>query len=252
MAPPRILSTHRYAWSRNTFVVLFAPFLAWTSLNLHTAFVSKDPKVLHYRGDQAVAVLVFAVVVGALVWCFWKITLTGVTLREDGIDYRLPVARGFMPWGEVTRYEFAFWEAQIDLLHHFPETRFSEDGDWGKFLALITDRFDRNISIGPGLSRMAHLCETIVDQVDRRLVPEVLRIVRAGGRVPFGEASLTSDALEIPGVGIVPLRALRAIHVLDGEVRLIDEKGDAANIGSLPNAYALQSAVKQLCAGSRS
>lgn len=195
------------------------------------------------------------VVWGGFVAAYLKLGRQAVWVHEGGIRYRVGgTSESFLAWEALAGYRFtrvvasrnaALANAVFDPWHLRKGTRFSFGGGGDNFVAAVVAKDGRSVAVNSGFSNRRRFCETIVERVDGLLLPELLRRLRAGETVSFGDVSLDARELTLPDQQRLPLAGLVDLLVLDGQVWL-DEGAKKHSLGSVLNAYALQAAFLSL------
>ena len=139
----------------------------------------------------------------------------------------------------------AMANALFDPGHLKRGSRFSRSGGGNNFVATVTATDGRSVSVNAGFSRMRQFCETIVEKIDARLLPDMLARVHAGKEVRFGGVVLNAQHLAWTGQEPRPLVTITDLRVLDGQV-WIDDGSKRINVGAIPNAYALQTTLRDV------
>lgn len=230
---------------------LFTPFLLGTGYHALTTLPSARTS---YPGEKAVAVIILIVVWGAFLGALLRLGRTVVWVHEDGIRYRGHGGDGFLRWESIAKYEFtrvvangdaAIANALFDPGHLRRGRKFSRSGGGNNFVATVTGKDGRSVSVNAGFSRMRQYCETIVEKIDALLLPDMLSRVHAGKEVRLGDVVLDSQHLALAGLEPLPLVTITDLLVLDGQV-WIDDGRKMHNIGAVPNAYALQATLRDV------
>ena len=198
--------------------------------------------------------LILVVVWGAFVGALLRLGRTAVWVHEDGIRYQEHGGDGFLRWDAIEKYEFtrvvakadaAIANAIFDPGYLRRGRKFSRSGGGNTFVATVTAKDGRSVSINAGFSKMRQYCESIVEKIDALLLPDMLSRVQSGKEVRVGDVVLNAQHLALPGHGPLPLATIIDLLVLDGQV-WIDDGKKKVNIGTVPNAYALQATLRNM------
>ena len=249
----RLVSSHRFG--RWIIWFLFTPFLLGTAYHAVNTLPATHTS---YPGEKVVSIIVLLVVWVGFAAALSKLGRLAVWLYEDGLQYRLQKGAGFFGWDMVASYQFtrviapggygghaAIANAIFDPGHLKRGSKFSRSGGGNNFVATVTATDGRNFAINSGFSGMRRFCETVVAQTDTRILPKILARLQSGEAVAFGEVVLDGRNLTSPNGLALPVNEVADVLVLDGQV-WVDDGTKKVSIGSVPNAYALQSALRSL------